>query len=91
MRIPGLIHNDGAEVALLQHRGTIESCQERREEWERWYSTQSGCPWGCDGSGVQEIALYEFGPWDHIPDPLLEVVLPTGLILTPCECSYYNR
>ena len=87
MRIPGLIQNTAAETRLFQHRDVVEVCRARREEWERWYSTISGCPWGCDGSGVIEIAFFEYAPWEAIPDPLLEIVYPHGLILTPCECA----
>jgi len=87
MRIPGLIPNVGAEVRAFQHQDVVAECRLRREEWERWRSARRGCPWGCDGSGVVEIALCEYAPWEAIPDPLLEIVYPTGLILTPCECA----
>lgn len=87
MRIPGIISNVGAETLYLQHQDIIEECWRRRQDWERHFSGRRSCPYGCDGSGVKEIAFSEFGPWDCIPDPLLETVWPHGLITTPCECA----
>jgi hypothetical protein len=81
-----LTPNVAKEVLAFRHREITEECRLRREAWERWHSTRHGCPWGCDGSGVVEIALCEYAPWEAIPD-LLEIVLPHGLILTPCECA----
>lgn len=90
MRIPGIIENTAAEILWWQHGEIIHECEERRRGWEARFGSRHGCPYGCNGSGVIEIAFHEYAPDEAIPDPLLETVWPHGLIVTPCECSYHK-
>lgn len=73
------------DIVDYEHQQVLEEARLRREAAERSHGTSAGCPWGCDGSGWQEIALYEYGPLDGIAEP--ETVVLPWILLFACECN----
>lgn len=69
-----------AGILELEEQQQREEIQANRLENERRFSPPRGaCPWGCDGSGWEELA-------DYVEPDSLEIYHGGGW-LTPCQCN----
>lgn len=70
------IQADYADLELARQMNLLEM--------ERRFGVP-GCPYDC-WDGWHTVLFRELDPQDHIPSDS-EIVLPWGLILTPCGCN----